>query len=279
MTSLEGLPERLHDLFDRSDHEAERYTWTHCEPHSRDEAVWWLADLIVRLRCGALPAYYDVWRSKVNGEGSEVSETQARVLRAAVTTNLLESGTKETNHHEQGLVAEHIWFALTREGEQPGRTLVRIEEPSWSVTDQGADGLAVFRIDSDLTFRLWETKKHDAEGKVRDTVNGACRQLDSGGIAYLARMSKTTQEAVRDDDELAGFYARMPDMWGDGDDCSGAGISVATTDQTDWEDCFGGLPNYFTEHTGDRQREGLITRIPNFDEFTVAVREAIWNGL
>ncbi|HMS11937.1 MAG TPA: hypothetical protein PKD80_02435 [Microthrixaceae bacterium] len=278
MTNIDNLPARFHDLLSRDDHVEDRYTWSHCEPHSRDEAVWWLADLIVTLRCGGLPDYYDLWRSNVNGEGVVVAPTQTRVLQT-LATNLLPSGSADTNDHEQGLVAEHIWFALTRETDAAGRTLVRIEEPGWSVTDQGADGLAVFRVDGDLTFRLWETKKHDAEGKVGDTVNRACRQLDSNGIAYLARMSKTTQEAVRDDDELAGFYGRMPDMWGDGDAGSGAGVSVTTSDLTDWDDCFAGLPNYFAEHAGDRQREGLITRIPEFDKFTIAVREAIWKGL
>lgn len=278
MTNIGDLPEQLHALFVRSDYEEPRFTWTHCAPHSRAEAVWWLADLIVRLRCGGSPIYQGLWHANVAGEGSP-TPTQTEVLHATIATNLLPRGTSTTNHHEQGLVAEHIWFAFTREVQTSGRTLIRIEEPSWSVTDQGSDGLAVFQIDDELTFRLWETKKHDSQSDVRDTVNTACRQLDSSGIAYLARAAKATQEALRDDDELASFYARMPEMWGDGDSRSGAGVSVTTSDSTNWVDCFASLPNYFTEHKGDRQREGLITRIPHFDRFTIEVREALWSGL
>ena len=94
------------------------------------------------------------------------------------------------------------------------------------MTDSGGDGLAVYRPDGTLVFRLWESKAHTEDGTVRDVVNGACRQVDSKALRYLARFSKVGQSLG--DPELQQFYGRLLELWRDAAREAGGGISVAT---------------------------------------------------
>lgn len=284
MVKAEDLPERLGALLSRSDYVGKRFRWGECAPaaplaESSEAAAWWLAHRIVRLRCGGSPHLYDQWRRNVE-EGSEMTEVERRILRAQLTQNLGLPDAPGSDDHVEGLVAEHIWFALMQEFDGPLGFPVRVDEPSWSVTDNGADGIVVYRVGDALVFRLWEAKKHDAGNPVRDTVNRACRQLqDEGAMRYLARASKVAQEIEAEDPELALLYGHMSELWANGSPAAGIGITIATSTDADVDDCFGGLPNYFEHLTENGQREGLLTQIEDFPQFAKLVREVVWKGL
>ena len=115
------------------------------------------------------------------------------------------------DEHIEGFVAEHIWYLLTLEDALTFGVPVRVDEPDWSVTDSGGDGLAIYRSNGALVFRLWESKAHTGEGTVRDVVNGACRQVNSNAMRYLARFSKVGQGLG--DPELQQFYGRLLELW------------------------------------------------------------------
>lgn len=283
MINADDLPPRLDDLFVRADYACHGYRWGRCTPadpaaDSRVTAAWWLAHRIVRLRCGGSPHLYEQWRRHVE-EGAAIGEVEHRILRAQLVENIGLPESPGPQDHIEGLVTEHIWFALMEEFSGPLGLPVRIEEPSWSVTDKGADGLAVYRVGDTLVFRLWEAKKHEANDPVRDTVNRACRQLqDEGAMRYLARLSKVAQEIEDKDADLAALYGRMSELWATGREEAGVGITIATSDSSDIDDCFGGLPNYFKHFTADN-REGLLTTLEDFPAFASLVREVMWRGL
>jgi hypothetical protein len=187
-------------------------------------------------------------------------------------------GTKENpaaEMHLDGFVAEHIWHMLTIENTLTSGVLVRIEGPDWSVTDSGGDGVAVYLSDDRYVFRLWETKAHTGAGSVRDVVNGACRQVDSNALRYLARFSKVGQSL--NEPELRVFYGSMPELWRTAAPEAGGGISVSTA-SADIDDCFGNLHAYWRFGTDD-QRQGLVVVIDDFGAFAKLVREHLWKGL
>src|SRR5690606_41350451 len=60
----------------------------------------------------------------------------------------------------------------------PTRRSSDLEEPSWSATDSGGDGLAIYRNTGDeLVFRLWESKWHGTQDSARDTARKAANQI------------------------------------------------------------------------------------------------------
>jgi hypothetical protein len=143
------------------------------------------------------------------------------------------------------------------------------------VTDSGGDGLAIYRANGALVFRLWESKAHTSDGAVRDVVNGACRQVNTKALRYLARFSKVGQSL--DDPELQQFYGRLLELWRSSAREAGGGISVATASDAT-ADSFGNYPNYWA-FSHDDQRQGLVVTIEDYAAFAKQVRQELWNGL
>ena len=180
-----------------------------------------------------------------------------------------------SDEHIEGFVAEHIWHLLTLEDALTFGVPVRVDEPDWSVTDSGGDGLAIYRWNGALVFRLWESKAHTGEGTVRDVVNGACRQVNSNALRYLARFSKVGQGLG--DPELQQFYGRLLELWRAAAREAGGGISV-TTKSDAIADCFGNYPSYWA-FVHDDQRQGLVVTIEDYAAFAKQVRQGLWKGL
>lgn len=72
--------------------------------------------------------------------------------------------------HLEGHVAEVLWYLLTLEIAYDERNLRNAEGPSFSVTETGGDGLAIWQTeDGGLVCRLWEIKKDSGTGHISRT--------------------------------------------------------------------------------------------------------------
>ena len=152
---------------------------------------------------------------------------------------------------------------------------VRVEGHDWSVTDPGGDGLTVYLAGSGFCFRLWESKYHGHEAAVRDTVNAACRQVETRALSYLTRFSLVAQY-LTDDPPLATFYGQLAELWADKSPAAGVGISVGSDSSQEQESCFDGIGVYFG--LAADQHQGHISLIGDFEEFAIDVRRFLWKG-
>ena len=98
--------------------------------------------------------------------------------------------------------------------------------------DHGGDGLSFYELDStELTFRLWESKRHEADSSsVTTTVTGAAEQLKSHGPEYLARISKPLQ--THRDERVQLLAGQLVRLWKSGDERCAVGVSVGTSKTT-----------------------------------------------
>jgi len=267
----------LSDLLIVDVHKEPTHHWAevHLPAANRASAAKRVAAHIAWVRCGGAHQYFDAWQAR-HDEGPPHPPELLDCLVAFVASESIGTRAEPARHeHLQGFVAEHIWHLLTTENALMFGIPVRIDGPDWSVTDSGGDGLAVYRPDGSLVFRLWESKAHTGGGTVRDVVNGACRQVDSKALRYLARFSKVGQSL--DDPELQQFYGRLPELWRQAAREAGAGISVATASEA-FSDCFGNCPTYW-QFTHDDQRQGIVVKIEDYATFATLVREELWKGL
>jgi hypothetical protein len=199
----------------------------------------------------------------------------AEHLRVPLLVNL---GTRQepgNEDHALGLVAETLWYELTRATTTPDGSPLLVEAHDWSVTDPGGDGLAVYRIGGDLRFTLWESKAHYSAQDVRQTVNGACRQLRSRAPDYLGRFSVVAQR-LAPDEETARFLCLMSEHWADRSPSARVAVSVSTQVGANCSDCFKSMTNYFD--FPDDRHSGRLFRISDYRKFALGVRELIWRG-
>lgn len=242
---------------------------------NRASAVLTVATHIAWHRCGGARQYFDAWLTRRQGGAAHDPELLECLVAFLGSESIGTRAEPADETHLEGFVAEHLWHLLTLENALTYGTPIRVDGPDWSVTDSGGDGLAVYRADEALVFRLWESKAHTGDGAVRDVVNGACRQVGSKALRYLARFSKVGQSL--EDPELRDFYGRLPEMWRRAAREAGGGISVSTASDA-VSDCFGNYAAYW-EFTHDDQRQGLVVMIDDFAGFAKLVREDLWKGL
>lgn len=258
-------------------HSEPTHTWAeaHVTPDKRDQAAFCIAVDIAWHRCGGAPQYFNAWGARYQG-GPPHDPEFLKCLEAFVGSESI--GTPQTpgyDRHLEGLVAEHIWHLLTKENTLAFGPPVRVDGPGWSVTDPGGDGLAIYRREDVLVFRLWESKAHTGGQPVHEVVNGACQQVALNALRYLARYSKVGQSLA--DPELQEFYGRLPEMWRIAAREAGGGISVSTTSAA-IQDSFEPLPAHW-RFTHDDQRQGLVVTIDGYADFAKLVREHLWKGL
>jgi hypothetical protein len=256
---------------------ADGHRWAEARlpPERRDEAAFRVATHIAWQRCDGAPQYFSAWHQRYDG-GTPHSAEMLDCLIAFLGSESIGTRAAPASHvHLEGFVAEHIWHLLILEDTLALGTLVRVDGPDWSVTDSGGDGLEVHRVGADLVFRLWESKAHTGEGTVREVVNGACRQIDSKALRYLARFSKVGQSLANE--ELQHFYGSLPQLWREGSRAAGGGVSVSTKSDA-VGDCFANFPTYWT-FTDSDQRLGLVIVIDDYAAFANLVREHLWKGL
>jgi len=271
------MPSPLSELLVVEVHQEATHHWAEVRlpAENRARAVLLVATHVASHRCGGAPQYFDAWRARHDGGPPHEPELLDCLLAFLASESIGTRADPGDDQHLEGFIAEHIWHLLTLENALTYGIPVRIDGPDWSVTDSGGDGLAVYRTDGALVFRLWESKAHTGDGAVRDVVNGACRQVGSKALRYLARFSKVGQSL--DDPELGKFYGRLPELWRQAAREAGGGISVSTASDA-VSDCFGNYPNYW-DFTHDDQRQGLAVTIDDYDDFAKAVREELWKGL
>jgi hypothetical protein len=239
-------------------------------------AAWRVARASMLHRCGATPAY-ELWEQCVM-RGSSLTAADRRRVDPFLTSVF---GTPESPvpaDHLEGHVAEVLWHLLTLEATRGGRTLRNAEGPSFSVTETGGDGLAIWQLDSGgLVFRLWEIKKDTGAGHISRTISRACRQLERRSEEYLAKYASVGSR--QHGGELGRFYGLLLDLWVDDDQAAGAAVSVATSrSKAPVRRSFGTLVSTFPEKGHDGRLEGLVVAIADFGEFAAVVRSYVWRG-
>jgi hypothetical protein len=178
---------------------------------NRASAAVLVAAHIARVRCGGAPQYFNAWLARLRGGPAHPADLLECLVALVASESIGMPPDGASDQHIEGFVAEHIWHLLTLENALAFGAPVRVDGPDWWVTDSGGDGLAIHRVNGTLVFRLWESKAHTADSAVRDLVNGACRQVDSNALRYLARFSKVGQSL--DDPELQQFYGSLLELW------------------------------------------------------------------
>ena len=268
---------RLSHLLEGTLHRDPTHHWVEARlpAANRASAALLVAAHIARVRCGGAPQYFDAWLVRRAGGPPHPADLLECLVALVASESIGTPPDGASDEHIEGFVAEHIWHLLTLEDALSLGVPVRVDEPDWSVTDSGGDGLAIYRWNGILGFRLWESKAHTGEGPVRDVVNGACRQVNSNALRYLARFSKVGQGLG--DPELQQFYGRLLELWRAAAREAGGGISVATKSDA-IADCFGNFPSYW-DFRHDDQRQGLVVTIEDYAAFAKQVRQELWNGL
>ena len=127
------------------------------------------------------------WHGRATGEvDEELSGVDSQVLQAALLENVGSPADPAIDQHLFGLVAEGIWQDVIADTDVGLGTPIRVESHDWSVTDPGGDGLTVYGSNGHYCYRLWESKYHGTDEVLRETVNGACRQVVTRALSYLA---------------------------------------------------------------------------------------------
>jgi hypothetical protein len=248
---------------------------------NREIAAQMLADESMQIRCGKSPVLAR-WRARRDGGPSETGSRKGAVeAYAKIGFGLPDQPANDD--HLQGHVAELLWNRLIRERLvcSDGRLLVRAHSVKPDPLEPGGDGLIIYEINGGkLVFRLWEIKKHESQTKrVSATVGRASKQLSSRGKEYLAKLAGP--ETVEQDGPLGDFYANIVELWLDGSDRAGVGVSVGTSSQHApiSPSAFGSIAMAFPHFHRPGQTEAIVVAIPDFPAFATRVREIVWSGL
>lgn len=239
-------------------------------------AAWLVADTAMSYRCGRSPALA-LWRARAQG-GPALNARERLSVDAFLVDAFGLPDKPIPAVHLQGCVAELLWFCLTLKWPSADRRLVHVEGPSYSVTEPGGDGLAVWEVtDGTLVFRLWEIKQHDAAAGLSRTVGRACDQLTTSAVRYLAKY--TSIGSTLYDGPLGELYAALPDLWADADPRAGAGVAVATSaSRAPRRRCFGTMPAKLPALATGARLEGLVVAVGQFPAFADLVQRCVWSG-
>lgn len=253
----------------------------------RSAVAWIIAESIMRFRCGNSQAFA-CWRAAALS-GNAVAEDDRQLVLSFVTSVFgLPDATEADDpkakqgksNHLEGFVAEWLWHLIMKEQRSSDRERKYLSEPSYSVTEQGEDGFAVYAtpgVDVSLFFRLWEIKKHNTENSVvTTTVQRASDQLNTRGLQYLAKLTSAHRQT---DDDLGVLFAELGDLWINADPRAGAGVGVATSATTPPATCFSPLETTLGQFANEGQLEGLLCVIENLTDFAREVRRMVWSAL
>lgn len=247
----------------------------------REQAAQLLADDAMRIRCGNSPVLRR-WRARRDGGPAESGARKAAVAAyAGIGFGLPDD--PALDDHLQGLVAELLWNRLLQERSvcRDGRRLVRAHSVKPDPLEPGGDGLVIYEVDAGtLVFRLWEIKKHtSATTRLSATIGRASKQLASRGQEYLAKLAGP--ETVDQGGALGDLYANLVELWLDGSDRAGAGVSVGTSLQhaPTRPLTFRSIATAFPRFSRPGQVESIVVAMPDFPAFAARVREIVWSGL
>jgi hypothetical protein len=246
----------------------------------REAAAQLVADDAMRIRCGKSPVLAR-WRGRRDGGPPETGARKGAVeAYAKIGFGLPDAPANDD--HLQGHVAELLWNRLMYERLvcRDGRRLVHAHSVKPDPLEPGGDGLVIYAIkDGTLVFRLWEIKKHDSQARVSATIRRASQQLSSRGNEYLAKLAGP--ETVEQGGPLGDLYANIIELWLDGSDRAGVGVSVGTSVQyaPNGPRSFGSIVTAFPHFVRPGQVESIVVAVPDFPAFAVRVREIVWSGL
>ena len=247
----------------------------------RETAAQMLAEDAMRIRCGKSPIL-DRWRARRDNQDPGGSSTDGVVATYAGIGFGPPDRDPATTDHLQGLVAELMWNRLINEREDcsGGRQLVKAHSVKPDPLEPGGDGLVIYVVGDTYVFRLWEIKKHDAASKpVSATIRRASKQLASRGNEYLAKLAGP--ETIEQGGPLGDFYANIVELWLDGSDRAGVGVSVGTSaaHAPARPAAFNSILTEFPQFNRTGQVESVVVAVPDFPSFATRVREIVWSGL
>lgn len=220
------------------------------------------------------PSKLALW-TRIHNREHTPTDSDRSSLRVYFQMDFGLPGHQPADHRLEGAVAEALWRRSLYSRIEAYRSLVHLEGHSIDVTDHGGDGLAIYRDQGGLNFRLWEIKKHVAVNGLRSTVTGAHKQLDESALSYLARFSLAYRD--QSDPELARLLAELVDMWIERSAGAGAGVAVASELRSQDDDAFEGLPLRFPELA--ERLEGLAHIFVDYPAFCGLVQAEVWKGL
>lgn len=179
--------------------------------------------------------------------------------------------------HVQGYVAEWIWYSLTLESEQANRTIALLEPPKFSVTEGGGDGFVVWQAtDSELSFRLWELKKHTGRAAISRTIGRAYKQLTLHGDRYLAQMVGVHS---RIPGPVGALCAELVDLWVEADKRAGLGVGVTSSVLPAPTRSFVRMGANFPSFREPGQLEGVVSTVEGFEDLAIDVRRFVCDAL
>jgi hypothetical protein len=247
----------------------------------REHAAQMLADDAMLLRCGDTPILAR-WRAVRDGVDPAGMSSTAAVVATYAKIGFGLPGDEANDQHLQGLVAELFWNRLIAERRQcsGGRELVKAHSVKPDPLEPGGDGLVVYVVDGTYVFRLWEIKKHESATRaISATIGRASKQLVTRGAEYLAKLAGP--ETIAQAGVLGDFYAEVVELWLDGSERAGVGVSVGTSAgyAPSRASAFESITAAFPKFSRAGQTESLVVAVPDFPAFAVRVREIVWSGL
>lgn len=242
-----------------------------------EAAAWLVASEIMKLRCGKAEAIYAAWRRTATGEDAG-DDTSVVAPFIDPTFGLPPNG--RSLQHAQGYVAEITWRMLAEEHESEERRLEFLTYPDADVTSPGADGFAVYRLQSSgqLVFRLWEIKKKDGAGSVSSSIRNAYHQLDENAERYLAKLTSQSGNPGMDG-ELVNLFVSLVPAWKRSETIAGAGVAVAADADGLPGRAFTTMHKHFPDFVVDSRIEGCLVGLGSLSDFSLRVRGLLWTGL
>lgn len=240
-----------------------------------DDLARRVATLMMWFRCKGAPHIFADWAALARGD-YQPTDAKVRRLEPFIQTAFGLPNARKDEDHAEGLVAEFLWWILIVEKQGDDAPLKRVTDPHFDVTGHGADGLCVHSDpDGGHRYRLWEVKKHYRTSPVSGTISKAYGQLKSRSLEYLARY--TILAEAEEDPSIRDLYARLVDSWET--EISGIGVAVATSHRSAPNRCFSTMADHFPRLAHPRGLSGLVAAVGDFREFTLRVREYVWNAL
>ena len=233
-----------------------------------------LAVTVVRALTEPSDTAFEAWQARLDGGPSHDEATLAEIEAYVSPDFKNQDNTTRLN----GAVVEHLWALLASELEGQWGRPVYVEHDHFSVIDHGGDGFSLYEMEgcTELRFRVWESKCHDAQtASLTTTVTEAAKQLHHFAPEYVARVSKPLQ--LHEDERVRRLAGTIVRLWTSKDERSAVGVSVGTAQHVPSRP-FQGLRREF-DYTDPGRLEGLIIEFSGLEQFASEVRAFIVKGI
>lgn len=256
--------------------------WHHAKvlalPDGERAAIAWIvAQAVMRSRTGG-GNVFDSWYAAIVTE-TKLSGTDAKKAELFIDDVFgLPGGIKPPADHLLGHVGEWLWYLHLSELVEDHRAILNLESPKFGVTEQGADGLALYEslTGGNTSFCLWEMKKLTGAAPMSGTTGKAYRQLRDKGGKYLAKLTKSYAEQPGLVGQLG---SELAELWVEESSRAGVGVSVATDRVPPEAAPFTTMGTYFPQFDKPGQLEGLLFTVKDLWQLAVTVREYLWTAL